>query len=809
MIRIKSGLLSLLLMATLLWSCQNEYEQPDISGTGTATVQLQLSTNGYEVINSRATSENSVSDVTVIQFKNGSYVTHTTVNNPSIGGAVNLTGFEEMAKADGNVVVCLANFAEKFSSVYAGLTTGFTYDQLIARTVSLTNAAAISGMTNIPMVGYYYDALVANTTNQMTVVLNRAMAKINFSLKTNNFLVGGSTAQIKINKIELHNVPTEFVFFPQGQATATYPAASGTWSLAAPDATNFVTLTPGYNQTTGSIDNSFVAYMPANARGTHDVITHYGEKHPATVPVAAQQAGWTYVLVDLDYAVSGSVSNAKYRIYIGGDDAADINLLGGYQYNIVADIYGANGTDARITVTAGANISALPQTTIAAAANSYIVNATFKTNDVVIPMDQARKGWAYITQSMNDGKDYLAELDALFATGNWYFDVLWKDWSTAATITVTPQTGAINTSGTAVPGYFGKLTKAQLDAISTNGNCIIALRSNGNFGGYPNGTIWWTWHLWFTDYEPQLAQWNIGMKGQKHTYISDAFKSGGIYNGKYMMDRHLGATGSVANYDAITVPTDAAAAIKWYGLMYQFGNKNPFISAKERSATNNIVTNAAEIYATSTTQINTAAYWNTNGGKQSSMTWDETLATDGFPKVNAGAVNRIMDATRMPYIYFHSGGGINNWTGVRDDNLWGNGDSKTAFDPCPPGWRVPKGGGTAINNPWAGFNGLGGSNATNIGNQTVATPAIFPMSNVNTTQGGRYYDDGSTKAWYPASGNRYSASGGLYSVGASGNSWAASVAGNNGYYLDFSSGNVHPQNSSNGAYGFPVRCLSE
>jgi len=31
-----------------------------------------------------------------------------------------------------------------------------------------------------------------------------------------------------------------------------------------------------------------------------------------------------------------------------------------------------------------------------------------------------------------------------------------------------------------------------------------------------------------------------------------------------------------------------------------------------------------------------------------------------------------------------------DWLECKDDSLWGAGDAKSIYDPCPPGWRVPE-----------------------------------------------------------------------------------------------------------------------
>ncbi len=52
-------------------------------------------------------------------------------------------------------------------------------------------------------------------------------------------------------------------------------------------------------------------------------------------------------------------------------------------------------------------------------------------------------------------------------------------------------------------------------------------------------------------------------------------------------------------------------------------------------------------------------------------------------------------------------------------------------------------------------------------------------------------------------------SGTLYAVGTNGCSWSSTVSGSNVRFLDFNPAWLIPQDSSNRAYGFQLRCLQE
>ncbi|MCC8063163.1 MAG: hypothetical protein LIO68_08005, partial [Rikenellaceae bacterium] len=146
----------------------------------------------------------------------------------------------------------------------------------------------------------------------------------------------------------------------------------------------------------------------------------------------------------------------------------------------------------------------------------------------------------------------------------------------------------------------------------------------------------------------------------------------------------------------------------------------------------------------------------------------------------------------------------------QNNNLWGDGAQKSAFDPCPKGWRI------APNGTWTDF----GTNAYAAPfwyyiNGTKQTAAGTPATKYYATNG-RYYEpsSGAVRAWYPApgvrdAGSRTGGEGDLWNVGHSGFSWSSSVSGSNGFYLYFSPTSLNPSFANLRGHGFPVRCLQE
>ena len=218
-------------------------------------------------------------------------------------------------------------------------------------------------------------------------------------------------------------------------------------------------------------------------------------------------------------------------------------------------------------------------------------------------------------------------------------------------------------------------------------------------------------------------------------------------NAGTMMDRNLGATS--AN------PGSVGAL----GLMYQWGRKDPFLGASSISANNLAVS---------------TGNWTTNTSQQT-----------------------VEYACQNPTTFICGG---NEWCtgdGAGDSNYdlrWKD-TEKTAYDPCPVGYRVPKGG---ENGFWT--TALGTSSSTSAG-------TTWDSSN----KGRNWTLADGTTAWYPAVGFRYIDSGALYYVGSYGYYWSASPdpSDRNAYYLYVYNGYVNPADHCGRSFGYSVRCVRE
>ena len=173
------------------------------------------------------------------------------------------------------------------------------------------------------------------------------------------------------------------------------------------------------------------------------------------------------------------------------------------------------------------------------------------------------------------------------------------------------------------------------------GNAVVAMKVNGE--------IYWSWHIWCTDYNPNLKE------GQQEL------------NGFVWMDRNLGATYNKYNEEG---------GIKSKGFLYQWGRKDLFPPTKgwEKTESDEDLYNLAGEIIT-------------------------------FSKVPVEVFNNIPNTVHNSMSFYTS---EESWytnakgTYRRNDlSLWNSKvGKKTIFDPCPDGWRVPVGKDGEYESPW-------------------------------------------------------------------------------------------------------------
>lgn len=197
------------------------------------------------------------------------------------------------------------------------------------------------------------------------------------------------------------------------------------------------------------------------------------------------------------------------------------------------------------------------------------------------------------------------------------------------------------------PGMIGDVTltdgRVAFSASETPGNALIAVED-------AQGTILWSWHIWFPESE-------------------------------------VGALATAAGYEVMNLNLgamcDRTADPGSYGMLYQWGRKDPFPAAATLTGTTETV--GAPLYdaAGNKVEIGHSSWSDTQ-----SNTLDYAIAHPTVCLSNYAQYAASRDWLRA---------------GLSDDALWGNpagGEkddrndfvnkgAKSFYDPCPAGWRVP------------------------------------------------------------------------------------------------------------------------
>lgn len=184
-----------------------------------------------------------------------------------------------------------------------------------------------------------------------------------------------------------------------------------------------------------------------------------------------------------------------------------------------------------------------------------------------------------------------------------------------------------NTIGTQ---YAGSI----ISSVATNGKFVYLKTpdtlkdGNAVIAAYKGEAIIWSWHIWVCNgYNPSASK-------QKYTGKNAA-----------MMDRNLGA-----------LSADPGNSLT-NGLFYQWGRKDPFPGA-------------AECYVEKT-----------NGGQMIKTTGK--MDTASSEDVNA----TVQYAIANPFTFITTTKNNGDWLAEPNNGLWA--ETKTVYDPCPAGWRVP------------------------------------------------------------------------------------------------------------------------
>lgn len=538
--------------------------------------------------------------------------------------------------------------------------------------------------------------------------LYRCLAKIQLQMTVDQ------NCDYEVVSVQLCNVPTQIFW-------ADYCRWSTSQDVISPKTMESkfqsYALYPQGELTAGN-SKTYTWYMPRNARG---VTTNENISQKDKNQLAPGNA--TYILI---YAKHKSIigMGRYYRIFPGADLIKDFNIQPNHCYPLVYTISNNTvGEDARRTD--------VKDVEFVETANCYILNPPTTGMD---PIAYTIPAVARVNQFYGKNQYATINKESAFKGFNtsadtWTCKIIWYDnpkmitagqpYEVSAATLYLPNDSRIG-NGTDKLSFKVVLPPLNREQY---GSLVVGIYDKDN-------VCRWSWHLWITDYNPDVPVTIDPMTftysvpgGQVDRLVSSVFgyrkpksdetKLSGLYaaatyygadrvydsspdinycyNRSYLMDRNLGARSAYG------------ASLECGGYLYQYGRKDPFGTERELYGEDGNV--ATVVYGTNTTAKNLV--------NLADKSW---LAMEKAVDASNNYVVTMSDALKHPEIFYSNNKGA--WMGVVSGvNTFFEGTSdaplyvwqdptlqvaasataantwdrvrKSLFDPCPPGWQVP------------------------------------------------------------------------------------------------------------------------
>ena len=636
--------------------------------------------------------------------------------------------------------------------------------------------------------------------SSVAVSLKRNVAKVIVNVKNNTKT---ANPQVQISKVQLRDVNGKYYYMAH-VGSGISASFTDPYSDAIPCRFNHEQQDfPAANNPGGASEGdvyTYTYYVPANLRGTTTNSYQYNKGNDAP-------AGATRFCLYCTYGASATPIN--YTYYLGENLTNDFNLQPNYKYtyNITINSKGDSHYDYRI--------EDLGEVVFETDANCYMVqppSASGQTRIYAIPVRRAAVFWN--EPGVNLGV-YGASTMANYGAGytwdsgtNWTAEVLWSDFD------LSPYTGdnSFLVSAFSSGRGFDPSSTAATNQPYFKVRISAGMKGNVVVGVKVNNIIMWSWHIWITDYDPNIYVTPVDGKyiytvknGSLHRYKDSPSAANKVwskapttnevgYANGFIMDRNLGARTNGSN--------------RWtdFGLFYQFGRKDPFVMSSA-GGSGQFYLGGTDLTFVLNSEADDPA--------------QRRIINDNATYLSADSYKNIRFSVTHPRVFIaYSSGSNGNWTTNDDDlgdggitsykwndrKIWTHtGDQallelkKSIYDPCPAGWKVPTRG------TWSGFNK---ENAGNTETQTFTTKwendifYYYPEGYVNASTTGAILYANTGRLNNTGSSTGSTTNGYYYHDSAS--------SSNQAYRFMFTISELYPEYSNyTKTYGFAIRCVRE
>lgn len=300
---------------------------------------------------------------------------------------------------------------------------------------------------------------------------------------------------------------------------------------------------------------------------------------------------------------------------------------------------------------------------VAGNANCYIISAPGNYSFNLDVAGNGKAPFGGFTAGINPTD--LIQGTSLDEINNKYgFDWLWA--SGLSFDKITGVTGDVNivkkiVNSVAFTGDTGKVSIGLNDsAENLSGNIVFALYEKNTDGSVKK--IIWTWHLWLG--RPQTQHYKFASTNYNWNFTNEDW---------YILDRNVGAES--AEFTTVGDPNGARST----GLYYQRGRKEPMIGFKLANGSSDWKTNQLPTYRNTET-FGSLATWQANVEYNSYNTFSQPMSL-------IRNIPYTTDYVNNPSADYTFAWNSSTTAAVNENDI--NNDTKSMFDPCPAGYRMP------------------------------------------------------------------------------------------------------------------------